>query len=625
MGIKCKPIHRCIRTGSFLLVLTWIIFNSQASYAQDISPPSFTLDFEEGTLEGWQSSGRAFVNQPTFWEQSLARYPGEESPMEGYYWVSTGTQSNSLTGILTSGSFTIPDGTLSFLIIGSSEFETRVELNVLDRIEGRIRVEYATGYEEEVEIIEWDLSQYAGQIGQLRIIDESSTGYISADDFYFSYFEDEYYFQEPSIAVFNPQDVYEPEIQVQPTVELYASNSLVEIGSEVVFEATIESDYEDVRYNFHFGNDDQTGWQENPEISYIYNESGQFEAYVEVLFDPNRETIISQPVPIDVTVPEINLVLNADKTNALVNETIGFSGGTDNELASLVIYFGDDNAANFDGSTVEHRYPIPGTYTVQLAAYIQQEFVGSESVTINVVNPTLNLVAGDTFVQTGNSILFSVQVNPTRPDFIYEINFGDGNSETVGSQQQIRHSYSSPGEYEVTASAGSPEGDLIINSNVLEINAIQVSLTSDKDELQEGESVLFAGGLNPQIGEAEYRFTVGDSTFTSPTPELEYLFSEPGEYDVVFSASFDDRTFLSNPYTVTVQSDDLIVNLIAGATIAKAGDLIEFTATGIPTGMFAEYNFHFGDGEESGWTQNATATYSYKNNGSYNAFVEARL
>lgn len=624
MGRKYKSICGCIRTGSFLLVLAWIIFNSQELYAQEITPPSFTLDFEEGTLEGWQSSGRAFVNQPTYWDQSLTRYRGDESPMQGYYWVSTGTQGNLLTGILTSNRFMIPEGTLRFLISGSSEFETRVELDILDRIEGSIRVEYATGYDEEVEIVEWDLSPYAGEFGQLRIIDESATGSVNVDDFIFSYFEDSDVYPDQPGAVYTPEDLYEPDIQEQPTVELYASNSFVEIGTEIVFEAYFESDYEDVRYNFHFGNDDQTGWQESPEISYVYNEPGQFEAYVEVLLDPNQETITSQPVPIEVTVPEINLVLNADKTNAFVNEIIGFSGGTDNESVSMVIYFGDDNAANFDGSAVEHSYPVPGTYTVQLAAYIQQEFVGSRSVTINVVNPTLNLVSGDTFVQTGNTILFSAQAAPPRSEFIYEINFGDNTVEIFGVDEQIDHRYDSPGDYQVFASARNQEGEILLNSNSLDIRVIEITVTSDKEELQKGESALFTGSINPEIGEANYAFIIGDSTFTSPIPEFEYLFQEPGDYEVNFTASVDGRTFISDPYTVTVQPG-LLVSLITGTTLAKAGDLIEFTATGVPEGLFAEYNFHYGDGEESGWTSNSTATYSYTKNGSYNAFVEARL
>lgn len=624
MSITCSTQFTSVGTWLFLLVLFWAIFSSQTSYAQETELPAFTLDFEEGTLEGWQSSGRAFVNQPTYWDQTMSRYRGEESSMEGYYWVSTGTQSYSLAGTLTSTSFTIPEGTLSFIISGSSEFETRVELNILDQIEGSIRVEYATGYDEEVEIVEWDLSEYAGEIGQLRIIDESTTGFIEVDDFIFSYFEETFYYLDQPFAVFNPEVLYEPEYQEQPTVEIYPSNSVVEIGSEVVFETYLESEYDDVSYNFHFGNDDQSGWQESSEMSYVYNESGQFEAYVEVSFGSNEETIFSEPVEVDVMVPEINLILNANKTTALVNESIEFSGGASNESVSMVIYFGDDNATNFDGSIVEHSYPVPGTYTVQLVGYIQQEFVGSQTVTINVGSPNLNLVSGDTFVQTGNTILFSVQLDPARPEFIYEINFEDGNTDTFGVEEQIAHSYNSPGQYQVTASARNPEGDVVLNSNFVEINVIEVNLTSDKEVLKEGESTLFTGSINPEIGEADYTFIIEDSTFNSTTPELEYVFEESGDYEVNFTATFDGRTFFSNPYTVTVQSD-LLVSLIAGATFAKAGDLIEFTATGIPTGVFAEYNFHFGDGEESGWTENSTARYSYKENGSYNAFVEARL
>ena len=87
-------------------------------------------------------------------------------------------------GTLSSPRFTIPSGTMSFLIGGGSSFQTRVELLASGR-----RVLYASGRNtESMQRITWNLNPYAGQRGQIRIVDEASGGWghINVDDFRFA-------------------------------------------------------------------------------------------------------------------------------------------------------------------------------------------------------------------------------------------------------------------------------------------------------------------------------------------------------------------------------------------------------------------------------------------------------
>ncbi|MCG2589075.1 PKD domain-containing protein [Rhodohalobacter sulfatireducens] len=620
--IKHSAILRIIKIGLFIITFTGIISNSQESYGQEMSPPSFTLDFEEGNLRGWQTSGRAFVNQPVSSNQMMSLNGEVQFTMQGNHWVTSGT--NRLTGTLTSNTFTIPEGTLSFLIRGSGAFETRVVLYILDQIEGRIRAEYATGYELEVERAEWDLSRIAGRTGLLQVIDESGSDNISVDNFVFSQFSNFGSYPNPDVAVFDPNVIYDPGDQVQPTAELSLSTSFTEIGSVVEFEAFVDPEYENTRYNFHFGNGEQSGWQPSPETTHTYRQSDRYEAFVEVITGPSGLNIRSEPVAIEVLIPEVSLVLNADKTNVFVNESIEFSGGSDNDSVSMIISFGDDNFRNFDGSVVEYSYPFPGTFDVDLVAYIQEEFAGSQTVRINVANPSLNLISGDNFVQTGNTILFSLQLEPARPEFTYEINYGDENTESFGIDEQINHRYNTPGIYRVSAIARHPNEELIVNSNPLQITAVDVRVTSDRDILQVGERSRLTGIIEPGIVDAEFSFIVGDSTFSSATPDVDYTFNSSGDHEVTFMATIDGRTFTSNPFTVTVQSD-YTIRLITGKTEASKDERIQFTAMGIPSNLLAEYKFYFGDGEESEWSESSTTFHSYRSNGSYNAFVEARI
>lgn len=159
----------------------------------------FTWDFETGDLLGWEKVGNAFDYQPTLHDNPTARGGGEPSNHQGSYWIGTherfqgrdgqspgDIQGDGPQGALTSPAFTIPSGTLSFLIGGGSHVETRVELVIVDNMQREARVMAETGKNTEtMERVTWDLHPLAGRLGRIRIVDESSDawGHINADDF----------------------------------------------------------------------------------------------------------------------------------------------------------------------------------------------------------------------------------------------------------------------------------------------------------------------------------------------------------------------------------------------------------------------------------------------------------
>jgi hypothetical protein len=175
---------------------------------------NFTLDFENENLQGWskedvsipQSSSytNPFNFQPTFVDNPKARDPNRSSNLSDNYRIGTYEKLQNLPrlkpgdvklrqadvpqGILISSVFTIPTGTLSFLIRGGNKNETRVELQVL-RSDGWQTIFAASGKNSETmeRISPWDLGTYAGEKGRLRIQDLASGtwGHINVDDFRF--------------------------------------------------------------------------------------------------------------------------------------------------------------------------------------------------------------------------------------------------------------------------------------------------------------------------------------------------------------------------------------------------------------------------------------------------------
>jgi beta-lactam-binding protein with PASTA domain len=163
---------------------------------------NFTLDFEDGTLRGWDATGTAFRFQPTLDDNPTARNRGMPSRHQGRYWIGTyegfqgrpgqrpgQVQGDEPQGELRSATFISPGGTLSFLIGGGEDFSTRVELMLEDPIEGSIRVCSRTGSNSEtLRRVECNLSEFTGRPMHIRIVDKSSAGWghINVDDFRFS-------------------------------------------------------------------------------------------------------------------------------------------------------------------------------------------------------------------------------------------------------------------------------------------------------------------------------------------------------------------------------------------------------------------------------------------------------
>ena len=204
-GRSCSRLRT--RTGTMLVAVAAIL--GSAAAAQEIAPPTgITWDFETRDLRGWTPTGRAFAFQPTLGDNPTARNRGQPSNHRGRYWIGTferyggrrgqspgDTAGDGPIGTLTSLYFTVPGGTLTFLVGGGSDPRTtRVELAVVvDPIEGMERSELVVSGRntETMSEVTWNLEPFRGRRARLRIVDSSSVGWghINADDFRFSQWE----------------------------------------------------------------------------------------------------------------------------------------------------------------------------------------------------------------------------------------------------------------------------------------------------------------------------------------------------------------------------------------------------------------------------------------------------
>jgi len=238
-----------------IVLIGWAIIISFSSniYAQD---PEFTPDFETGDLRGWQARGDAFNRQPTLGDNPTARNRGQPSNHQGEWWIGTferyqgrardlagSTQGDRPQGTLQSSEFTVPSGSLTFLIGGGESFETRVELIVLnvggDPEFNQNRVYHASGKNTEtMQRVTWNLTEYAGRQGFIRIVDASSGGWghINADDFRFI----------PRLQVARPDNKFEippgtmAPVEPRPTLVPDLRGRNLEQAEEILMESGLQ-------------------------------------------------------------------------------------------------------------------------------------------------------------------------------------------------------------------------------------------------------------------------------------------------------------------------------------------------------------------------------------------------
>ena len=104
------------------------------------------FDFEDG-IDGWNTTGTVFNNQPTYGDNPTARNRGQPANQQGDWWIGGAenrpsksvtagqTQGDGPQGTLTSPSFKIIGQTISFLIGGGCDVNVvRAELIVGNQV-----------------------------------------------------------------------------------------------------------------------------------------------------------------------------------------------------------------------------------------------------------------------------------------------------------------------------------------------------------------------------------------------------------------------------------------------------------------------------------------------------------
>ncbi|MFO0906003.1 MAG: PVC-type heme-binding CxxCH protein [Pirellulales bacterium] len=144
------------------------------------------LDFETGTLQDWEATGKAFDQQPIKGPIDPKRPFGEgkRSDHTGEFWIGGFEKLlDDPTGTLTSAPFQVTQPFASFLLGGGRHKETRVELLTAD--DGQVFFTASGRDTEEMRPVTVDLKDVQGKSIRVRLVDEHTGGWghINFDDF----------------------------------------------------------------------------------------------------------------------------------------------------------------------------------------------------------------------------------------------------------------------------------------------------------------------------------------------------------------------------------------------------------------------------------------------------------
>ncbi|MDM4014861.1 PVC-type heme-binding CxxCH protein [Roseiconus lacunae] len=145
------------------------------------------FDFESGNLDGWQSTGDAFVGQPVDRDGISDRWREQSSNKSGEFFIGGfELKGDRAKGSLTSPSFRISKPFASFLIGGGESDATRVEIVAADN-SGQVLFKATGDNREQMRRVVADLSKHQNVLVKLRLVDEhaSGWGHLNFDDFRF--------------------------------------------------------------------------------------------------------------------------------------------------------------------------------------------------------------------------------------------------------------------------------------------------------------------------------------------------------------------------------------------------------------------------------------------------------
>ena len=278
----------------------------------------------------------------------------------------------------------------------------------------------------------------------------------------------------------------------------------------------------------------------------------------------------SEPMTIDIEILP-NTVADFEYSPGCAGNATVFLGkektspeGYDDRITRRVWDFGD-GSPTMEGKVVTHNYESPGEYTVTYSVAAENAYNSCEDISTQKIE-ILPQTTSDFFIsKTDEAMTFVFSNNEQTIPAGYNdmINkriwdFGDGSPTVEG--ETVTHTYSSPGEYNVTYSAATENSTYSCEDNsVKNIISIEAVADFEYESTCFGEETTFFGtentlpeGYNSLITNREWHFS--DDNSTSYGNEAKHVFNDYGTHEVTYiiSSLNENGLFFSDTVSKTI-------------------------------------------------------------------------
>lgn len=278
----------------------------------------------------------------------------------------------------------------------------------------------------------------------------------------------------------------------------------------------------------------------------------------------------SEPMTIDIEILP-NTVADFEYSPGCAGNATVFLGkektspeGYDDRITRRVWDFGD-GSPTMEGKVVTHNYESPGEYTVTYSVAAENAYNSCEDISTQKIE-ILPQTTSDFFIsKTDEAMTFVFSNNEQTIPAGYNdmINkriwdFGDGSPTVEG--ETVTHTYSIPGEYNVTYSAATENSTYSCEDNsVKNIISIEAVADFEYESTCFGEETTFFGtentlpeGYNSLITNREWHFS--DDNSTSYGNEAKHVFNDYGTHEVTYiiSSLNENGLFFSDTLTKTI-------------------------------------------------------------------------
>ncbi|OQY27547.1 MAG: hypothetical protein B6244_10220 [Candidatus Cloacimonetes bacterium 4572_55] len=400
-------------------------------------------------------------------------------------------------------------------------------------------------------------------------------------------------------------------------------------SSTVQFDGTAshDSDGEVVEYFWDFG-DGTTG--SGARVAHLFPEKGVYNVTLTVRDDSNM-SCDSHSTYFRVFFNHPPIAEAGQEVTVCVGENLPFDGAfsqdIDGEVASYTWDFGD-SAPLATGAQATHSYDKPGNYIAALTVTDNSSgdcnvHTGYRFITVN--KPPIAEAGPNSVVCTDEIANFSGSGSSDLDGKVtrWQWDFGDGSP--MKEDQNVRHSFISPGVYTVTLTvfddsrtgcdSNSDQLTVTVNDPPIAVAGDDINTCSTTISLDASQS------HDPDGGNLTYLWDFGDGSSPQSGVKATHMYSKSGTYPVKLTVCDDSESECAcNSDVLTIFINEPPVADAGGDMALCRGELSVFNGSRSfdPEGGVLDYVWNFGDGSEEIHGV-ASPTHAYEEMGVYTA------